>query len=128
MVLKNLELVLEIHLRTIMERISVSKSPHAYFEGQSIEIAFHEVISTVQRSLYYRQYNLTALLVGGYRGTIQNVNTEAIKEGLTKMGLEGYLTNWIVSMQRTRLIQSDRSGSHMTRAASRGTLRVAFSF
>ena len=118
-VLKTLERVLDIHLRTIMERTPFSKSQHAYLKGKSTETALHEVIGTVERSLQYKQYTLAAFL--DIEGAFNNVSTNAIKEALTGIGLEGYLTHWIISMLSTRIIQSDLGGNHLTRAVNRGT-------
>lgn len=42
-----------------------------------------------------------------------------IKEALTRMGLEAYLTHCIVYLLRTRIIQSALRGNHLTRAVSR---------
>lgn len=44
-VLKTLERVLNIHLRTIMKRTSFSKSQRNYFKDKSTETGLHEVVS-----------------------------------------------------------------------------------
>lgn len=45
--LKSLKCVLDIHLRTIMEKSPHFKSEYSYLEDKSIKIVFREVISTV---------------------------------------------------------------------------------
>lgn len=45
--LKSLKCVLDIHLRTIMEKSPHLKSVYSYLEDKSIKIVFREVISTV---------------------------------------------------------------------------------
>lgn len=46
---------------------------------------------------------------------VNNITNKAIKKPLTKVGLEKYLMDWIVSMRRARIVQYHLS-SHLTRA------------
>lgn len=48
--------------------------------------------------------------------------TKTIKEALTRTGLEGCLTQWAVSMLRTRITQSVLGSSRLIRAVNRDTL------
>lgn len=55
------------------------------------------------------------------RRAFSKVSTKTIKETLAKIGLEGCFRHWIVSMLRTRIMQSDLASSHLIIAVSRGT-------
>lgn len=64
--LKILKCVLDIYLKAIIRRTPYSKFQHATTTRQSTEIAFHEVISTIERSSYCKQ----CTCLPGYRGNI----------------------------------------------------------
>lgn len=74
-----------------MEGIPFPKSQHTYFEGKSTGTPVHTLISTIKQSLQYKQYTLAAYL--NIEGIFSNVNTNVIKEVLTKIRLEAYLTH-----------------------------------
>lgn len=46
-------------------------------------------------------------------GVLNNVSTKTIKEPITRTGLEGCLTYWILSLLKTRIIISDLVGSYL---------------
>lgn len=64
-------------LRTITEGTIFSQFQHAYIKGKSTEIALYEVITTVERSLYYRQHTLATFL--DIDEAFNKVSTKAIK-------------------------------------------------
>lgn len=107
------------YLKTIMQGTSFSKFQHAHLRGKSTESTFYEVIITVEQSLYSKQHSLASFL--DVEGTFSNISTKAIKETLIRIWLDGYLTHWIVSMQKTRRTQSDLGDSHLTRAVGGDT-------
>lgn len=57
------------------------KSQHPYFGVKCAEIAHHEVITTVERSLYYRRYTpYTLASFLDTKGPFNNVSTKTPKQ------------------------------------------------
>lgn len=75
-VLKTLERILDEHIRSLVTTSGLSNSQHAYMKGKSTETALHEVVSTVERGLFYKQYTMAAFL--DIEGAFNNVKTESI--------------------------------------------------
>lgn len=71
-----------------------------------------QLIDTVQ------QYTVAAFL--DTEEVFNNVSTNSIQETLTIIRFEGYFTHLIISMLKTKTIQSDLGGSVLIRAVSRG--------
>lgn len=54
----------------------------------------------------------------------KNLNTKAVKKLLTRMGIEGCLTQWTLSMLRTRIIQFYLRECHLIIAERKETRQV----
>lgn len=97
------------HRSQVKKIVSRKRRLKFLHKGKSRETALHWAINTVERSLRYKQHTLAGLQ--DIEEAFNNVNTKAVKETLTTIGLEEYLTQRIVCMLRTSIIQPVPRGS-----------------
>ena len=117
--LKTLERILDLEIRSGLVATPLNESQHAYVEGRSTDTALHEVVSTVERSIHYKQYTMAAFL--DIEGALNNIRLNPIIEALDRPGLEPGLVHWIGILLRSRVIVADLGGSHVCKVARRGT-------
>lgn len=75
----------------IKQRMRFSKSQHIHLKDKFTETALNKVISTIERSLHCKHYTLAGFL--NIERIIDNVSTYAIKEALTRIELDEYLSH-----------------------------------
>lgn len=118
-ILKTLERILDEHIRSLVTTSGLSNSQHAYMKGKSTETALHEVVSTAERGLFYKQYTMAAFL--DIEGAFNNVKTESILQALVDLNVNSRIVRWIDTMLRTRQINAQWGEVSATRSVCRGT-------
>ena len=108
-------LKIDAHIRQRLE----GSGRLSYLRGRSTETALHEVVGVVERSLEYKQFTLGAFL--DIEGAFNNVRTSAINDALVNLGVESYLSDWIVTMLGTRNVSASLGNSELSRSVRRGT-------
>lgn len=66
---------------------------HAYYNGRSVETAIHEMVGTIEESLYHKKYTLEAFL--DIEGALHNLKASFIRNVPMEFELEGHLGQWI---------------------------------
>lgn len=118
-ILKTLERILDEYIRSSLINRGLSSNQHAYMKGKSTETALHEVVRTVERSLYFKQFTMAAFL--DIEGAFNNVSTDSITQSLTRLGIDSKLIVWIESMLNTRIIQATWGTTTIRKTVCRGT-------
>lgn len=116
--LKTMERLLDLHLRDKLSS-QLNASQHAYLKGKSVETALHDVVSIIERNLYYREFTLASFL--DIEGAFNNVETASIRNALEKAGAEGAIVDWIDNMLKSRIINSEMAGDAVKKTVTRGT-------
>lgn len=62
---------------------------HTYCKSRWVETAIHEVVETIEESLYFNEHTLAALL--DIEGAFNNLKTSSIENALVEFGVKGYL-------------------------------------
>ncbi|XP_036327418.1 uncharacterized protein LOC118740028 [Rhagoletis pomonella] len=101
-VLKTFERLLDLYVRDKTSNLSCSQ--HAYLKGKSTETALHEVVRTIESSLYYKQFTMESFI--DIEGAFNNVSADSIHEALMETGIDHCVRAWIVSLLRSRLIHA----------------------
>lgn len=117
--LKALERILDYEIRASLPSNFISSNQHAYIKGRSVETALHEVVSTIEYSLNHKEFSLATFL--DIEGAFNNVESDAIEEGLREAGVADHISSWIMQMLSTRQITSEFGDTTLKRSVSRGT-------
>lgn len=118
-VLKALERLIDIYIRSFLGEESLSTAQHAYIKGKSTESALHEVVGLIEKSLRFKQYTLAAFL--DIEGAFNNIEVDTIIQSLMGVGVDGGVVGWVRSMLESRIIQAKSGDSLITRYVRRGT-------
>lgn len=118
-VLKIMEKILDLHIRSIFNRDIICETQHAYVKGKSVDTALHDLVGRIESSLHYGQYTLAAFL--DIEGAFNNVKLSAIVDSLVKLGVEKPIYSWISMMLKTRVINSTVGEITLKRLVDRGT-------
>lgn len=117
--LKTLERLLELHMRSLFKPEFISKSQHAYMKGKSTETALHQLVITAEKAIEHNQYALTAFL--DIEGAFNNVTCYAIESAMRGLGVDNSLITWLVHMLNSRIVISEVGDSTVTKRVNRGT-------
>jgi len=117
--LKTLERLMEVFIRTNIEPSSWAKSQHAYCKGKSVETALHTLVRMIEKSLHSQEYSMVAFL--DIEGAFNNVRTEAIMRGLLRLKVDDRVSNLINQMLISRIVNSELGESTIRRQVVRGT-------
>lgn len=117
--LKTLERLIEVYLRSTIDKRLLSDSQHAYCKGKSTETALHSIVYSIEKSLDCKEYTLAAFL--DIEGAFNNIKPKAIADALTSLEIEDLIRGWITRMLSSRIIVSSLGGSSIERLVSRGT-------
>ena len=49
---------MERHIREQLNKLNLCCAQHAYLKGKSVETALHDVVSVIERNIYYREFTL----------------------------------------------------------------------
>jgi hypothetical protein len=118
-ILKGMERLLDLHIRSLFSIEVISKSQHAYMKGRSVDTALHEVVNEIETSLESRQHTLGAFL--DIEGAFNNVHIESIESGLLEIGVCKKITDWLTYMLKSRVIFSSIGSNTTKKFISRGT-------
>lgn len=117
--LKTLERLLDLHIRSLLNNQNLCTAQHAYLKGKSVETALHDVVSLIEKNLHYEQYTLSAFL--DIEGAFNNVENASIKNALEDIGVERPIVDWIDKMLKSRIINSQMAGSELRKTVTKGT-------
>ena len=117
--LKTLERLIDVYIRTSINPSMWAKSQHAYCKGKSVETALHTLVRMIEKSLYSQEYSMVAFL--DIEGAFNNVRTEAIMEGLVRLEVDDRVGNLINQMLISRIVNSELGESTIRRQVVRGT-------
>ena len=117
--LKCLERLVDTFIRENLPPELISKDQHAYLKGKSTETALHEVVGTIEKGLEDKEFTLATFL--DIEGAFNNVTTEAIRYGMTRVGVDPLVIVWTINMLTNRKITSTLGDTTITRKATRGT-------
>ena len=117
--LKVLERILDIYLRSKFNNVLISGQQHAYLKGKSVETALHEIVEIAERSIHHKQYSLAAFL--DIEGAFNNVTTDAIERSLNALGAEASIILWVVNLLNSRSVVSTIGNYTSNFFVNRGT-------
>lgn len=112
--LKIIERLLHLHIRSLFSPILISKSQHAYIKGRSTDTALHELVNKEEKTIEH-----TALL--DIEGGFNNVTNEAIERALRNLRVKDNLILWLLNMLRSRIVISTIGCNTTTKYLRRGT-------
>lgn len=117
--LKTMERLVDLEVRTCLPRGLLARSQHAYMKGRSTETALHEVVSFIEKGMNSKDYVLAAFL--DIEGAFNNVKSESIRSALRSVKVKDYVINWIMNMLSTRTVSSTVGSSSCIKTVRRGT-------
>ena len=117
--LKTLERLLNLHLRSVFPHNLLSKSQHAYTKGRSTETALHSLISFIENSLQVKDYTLVAFL--DIEGAFNNIMPSVITSALSRLGVDDLTVGLINQLLQCRTVEASLGTSTTTKLVNRGT-------
>ena len=118
-ILKTLERLVDLHIKTSIDVGGICKNQHAYLAGRSTNTALHRTVSAIEKSLHYKQYTLAAFL--DIEGAFNKVSTEAIHRSMREYKVEEGLCTWATELLSNRLISASFGEAKVERRVRRGT-------
>ncbi|XP_065359422.1 uncharacterized protein LOC135953441 [Calliphora vicina] len=117
--LKTMERLIDLHLRSSINPNRLSMSQHAYMKGRSVETALHSLVGFVEKSLEHKEYALVAFL--DIEGAFNNVTPETILSALGGLDIDQSIICFIGRLLTNRVIISSMGTATIFRLANRGT-------
>lgn len=117
--LKTLERLVDVYVRSILTTDNFSRAQHAYLKGRSVETALHEVVGEIEGALHSSEYMLASFL--DVEGAFNNVNISSIIEALDNTGTDPQITRWTGNMLKSRAINSKIGDGVARKVVTRGT-------
>ncbi|XP_058978632.1 uncharacterized protein LOC109613882 [Musca domestica] len=117
--LKTLERLIDIEIRSLIPLTSLSTAQHAYMKGKSVESAQHDVVGYIEKNLNSSCFTLAAFL--DIEGAFNNVTLEAIHSSLERLSVPPLLVDWIDVMLSSRIVNSSIGECSVRKTVTRGT-------
>lgn len=117
--LKTMERLIEIYIKGIPSFGSLCSAQHDYCKGKSVDTALHEAVKHVEASLRQKEFTLAAFI--DIEGAFNNLKTTSIMRALEVFGVDEMVTDWIVNMLRSRIINSTWGNTSRRKCVDRGT-------
>jgi ribonuclease HI len=117
--LKTLERLIDVVIRSKIEPRNWAMSQHAYCKGKSVDTALHELVRMIEKSIYTQEFCMVTFL--DIEGAFNNVKTEAIMDGLSFLNVDYPTRRLINQMLVSRIITSELGESTIRRRVVRGT-------
>ena len=118
--LKDLERLIDLYLRSNINRSLLSRSQHTYIKGKSVESALHDVTGFVEADLARCAYTLPAFLV--IEAAFNNVTTSSIESSLSGIHAPDFLVRFITYVLGNILIQSNIGRCLIVKRTIRGAI------
>lgn len=117
--LKTLERIIEVELRSKISNSTLSRYQHAYCKGRSVESALHNVVHIIEKAFTVKNSTLGMFI--DIEGAFNNVKTDSMIDSLNRKGVHPLLVNWISFMLRNRVIHANFGNSSEVGYARNGT-------
>ncbi|GBP00066.1 Retrovirus-related Pol polyprotein from type-1 retrotransposable element R1 [Eumeta japonica] len=117
--LKTLERIMDLHLRSTIDDSYLSPSQHAYTKGRSVETALHSLVGHIEKANHYGNFTMVAFM--DIEGAFNNVDPMAVVGALEQLGVDQSTVQLISRMLMRRTITSRIGATSVTREVCRGT-------
>lgn len=114
-----MEKLINIHIRNnISLRFPIHHTQYAYQAGKSTELAIHQLVTNIERTLEAKEFALAAFI--DIEGAFDNTGYDAILRALSRRNVETATCRWITNMLSTRVISSKLGSQSRTIQSTKG--------